>query len=97
MSTTTTNSEGTSLTAIQSSPTTTTSKSDWDELLETRASSFFFRNKNEETHGYLDYSSFTRQTLETPLPDHNRGMKLLMKMGWSKDTGLGKNRTGIVS
>jgi len=68
-------------------------KADWDELLETRAT-FFRRNCNEDHHGYLDYSTFSQASLQTPLPDHNRGMKLLLKMGWSKDTGLGKNRTG---
>lgn len=68
-------------------------QSDWDEILETRAT-FYRRNKDEIQHGYLDYSTFSQASLDTPLPDHNRGMKLLMKMGWSKDTGLGKNRSG---
>ena len=64
----------------------------YDDLLETRASSFFFRKG--ETTGYLEMESFTQASLDTPLPDDNRGMRLLLKMGWKKDTGLGRLGTG---
>lgn len=65
----------------------------YTEILETRESFFFRKN---ETAGYLDLSSFSQASITTPLPDDNRGMKLLMKMGWKKDQGLGKEGTGIV-
>lgn len=31
----------------------------------------------------------------TPIPDTNIGRKMLQKLGWEKDTGIGKNRDGI--
>jgi hypothetical protein len=40
--------------------------------------------------------SFEQAQLDTPLPDENRGMKLLYKMGWTKDKGLGKDGTGTL-
>lgn len=41
-----------------------------------------------------DTSAIVQASVATPLPDDNRGMKLLLKMGWTKETGLGKLRTG---
>lgn len=58
------------------------------------ASTFFFRR--HETAGYLDTAALVQASVATPLPDDNRGMRLLLKMGWQRDTGLGRLRTGIV-
>lgn len=63
---------------------------DSTDLHETRENSF----RKYETRGYLDHGSFAQASLDTPLPDDNRGMKLLYKMGWKKDTSLDRDGTG---
>ncbi|EWM22360.1 g patch domain-containing protein 8 [Nannochloropsis gaditana] len=69
----------------------------YTDILETRASSMALPAATErvsfkryETAGYLDHGTFDQATIDTPLADDNRGMKLLMKMGWKKDTPLGR-------
>ncbi len=41
-----------------------------------------------------DMSTVVQASVTTPLPEDNRGMKLLLKMGWQRNTGLGRLRTG---
>ncbi|KAJ3285170.1 hypothetical protein HK104_009612 [Borealophlyctis nickersoniae] len=43
-----------------------------------------------------DDDDFHQPTLETPLPASNKGYMLLMKMGWTHGTGLGKSGEGRV-
>ncbi|TFJ80006.1 hypothetical protein NSK_008564 [Nannochloropsis salina CCMP1776] len=69
----------------------------YTDILETRASSMALPAATErvsfkryETAGYLDHGTFDQATIDTPLADDNRGMRLLMKMGWKKDTPLGR-------
>eukprot|EP00624_Nannochloropsis_granulata_P005929 evm.model.NODE_42115_length_10595_cov_24.965267.3 len=77
----------------------------YDDIFETRASSMVIRSsstkisfKRYETTGYLDHGSFSQASVDTPLADDNRGMRLLLKMGWKKDTPLGKDGiTGLVA
>ena len=35
-------------------------------------------------------------TMDTPIPESNKGYRLLAKMGWSAGKGLGRNESGIV-
>ena len=49
---------------------------------------------HDQQHGYLDSSSLAQASVNKPLSDDNRGMKLLLKMGWKKDQPLGKEGNG---
>jgi len=44
----------------------------------------------------LDTENVDIASIDTPLSNTNIGFKLLVKMGWKENTGLGKNAEGIV-
>lgn len=44
-----------------------------------------------------DLEDIPRATLETHIPEENLGYKLLLKMGWSRGKGLGRNEDGALT
>lgn len=55
-----------------------------------------FQTRFPATAPNQDTSALVQASVATPLPEDNRGMRLLLKMGWRQNTGLGRLRTGIV-
>lgn len=50
---------------------------------------------HREPTGYLP-EDLEQASVDKFIPSSNLGYKLIKKMGWEENTGLGKNRTGIV-
>lgn len=46
--------------------------------------------------GYLDLSSISQASMDSPIPSTNPGFRLLLKMGWKEGTGLGRTFEGRV-
>jgi len=55
-----------------------------------------FRMAKGAPDGDFESAGTQMTTLDTKLSENNVGFRLLMKMGWKKDTGLGRNGSGIV-
>ena len=60
----------------------------WKEKLE---------NQMKELQEQKEEETYTKVTMNDPIPSSNIGYKLLLKMGWNQNTALGKNSQGIVT
>ncbi|KND04120.1 uncharacterized protein SPPG_08946 [Spizellomyces punctatus DAOM BR117] len=53
-------------------------------------------SRREQPSGYLDLDALDQTTMDKHLPESNIGYRLMLKMGWTKGKGLGREGDGRV-